>query len=71
MLYDFGLGVMTSILIRPAKARDAKQRAYTRVYTRAIRGDYVVVPPHNNTHKDFANPYALSQKLELLLIQSI
>ena len=48
MLYDFGLGVMTSILIRPAQARDAKQRAYTRVYTRAIRGDYVVVPPHNN-----------------------
>ena len=46
MLYDFGLGVMTSILIRPAQARDAKQRAYTRVYTRAIRGDYVVVPPH-------------------------
>ena len=44
---------------RPAQARDAKQRAYTRVYTRAIRGDYVVVPPHNKRRSE--RPFKASQ----------
>ena len=47
MLYDFGLGVMTSILIRRVAYTRTVITHATLVYMRAVRDYYYVVVPHN------------------------